>query len=318
MRFLFIIIFFLPFFAQSQDTTIVDENRAITLPEVFIRNNFDYKKLIQQIKEDTTFYKAFRNLRILGYTSYNDIKILDKKGKIKASLNSKTIQHRIDSCRTTEIIEETSTGDFYNSNHQYNYSTAEMYAGLFFSKGKICGENNIVKGKILDASDKSGMEKHKEQLKMLFFNHGKKIPGIPLIGNKLDLYEDRAQNYYDYKIDIVEFENKNCYTFTIKPKEDLGWYKDKGVVVDEMITWFDLKTLEVLARNYKLSYRAGVYDFDVTMEVIMDKFNGLLVPKILRYKGDWKVIFKKRENAVFTATLFDFKEATNSSHSLQP
>lgn len=314
MKSFLLTIFLIPFFVYTQDTTIVDEYSVITLPEVFIRNKFDYKKLIQQIKEDTTFYKAFRNLRVLGYTSYNDIKMLDKKGKIKASLNSKTIQHRIDSCRTTEIVEETVTGDFYSKNHEYNYLTAELYASLFFSKGKVCGENNIVKGKIIDASDKSGMEKHKEQLKMLFFNPGQKVPGIPFIGNKLDLYDERAQKYYDYKIDIVEFQNKNCYTFSIKPKEDLGWFKDKGVVVDEMITWFDIKTLEVLARNYKLSYSAGVYDFDVTMEVIMDKFNDLLVPKVLRYKGDWNVIFKKRENAVFTATLFDFKEGSNSSH----
>jgi hypothetical protein len=35
--------------------------------------------------------------------------------------------------------------------------------------------------------------------------------------------------------------------------------------------------------------------------------NGLLVPKILRYKGDWDVVFKKRERGLFTATLFDFK-----------
>ena len=314
MRYKLFIIFLFPLFVSAQDTTIIEDNHVVTLPEVFIRNHFDYKKLIQQIKEDTTFYKAFRNLRILGYTSYNDIKILDKKGSIKASLNSKTIQHRVDSCRSTEIVEETVTGDFYKNNHQYNYLTAELYASLFFSKGKVCGENNIVKGKLIDASDKSGMEKHKEQLKMLFFNPGQKIPGIPFIGNKLDLYDERAQKYYDYKIDIVEFQHKNCYTFSIKPKEDLGWLKDKSVVVDEMITWFDMKTLEVLARNYKLSYRAGVYDFDVTMEVIMDKFNGLTVPKILRYKGDWKVIFKKREHAVFTATLFDYKEEINSSH----
>jgi hypothetical protein len=33
----------------------------------------------------------------------------------------------------------------------------------------------------------------------------------------------------------------------------------------------------------------------------------LLVPKILRYKGDWDVVFKKRERGLFTATLFDFK-----------
>ena len=44
------------------------------------------------------------------------------------------------------------------------------------------------------------------------------------------------------------------------------------------------------------------------MEVEMTRFNDLLVPKILRYKGDWDVIFKKRERAVFTATLFDFNK----------
>lgn len=88
----------------------------------------------------------------------------------------------------------------------------------------------------------------------------------------------------------------------------MGWWKNDNIVVDEMTTWFDTKTLEVLARNYSLSYNATVYDFNVSMEVVMQKFNGLTVPKILRYKGNWDVIFKKRENAVFTATLFDFEE----------
>ncbi len=45
------------------------------------------------------------------------------------------------------------------------------------------------------------------------------------------------------------------------------------------------------------------------MEVEMTYFNGQLVPKILRYKGNWDVVFKKREKGIFTATLFDFKEA---------
>ena len=300
------ILFFLPLFSIGQDTTITENKRTVTLPEVFIRNNFDYKKLIQQIKEDTTFYKAFRNLRVLGYTSFNDIKMLDKKRNIKASLNSKTKQIRADNCRTTEVIEEITTGDFYNAKHQYNYTTAEMYASLFFSKGKVCNENNIVAGTNLNTSNKSGINKHKEQLKMLFFNPGKKITGIPFIGDKLDLYDEKAQKYYDYKIDIVEYQGNNCYTFTIKPKEGLGWLKKDNIVVDEMITWFDIKTLEVLARNYGLSYKAGVYDFEVSMEVVMQKFNGLTVPKILRYTGNWDIIFKKKETAIFTATLFDF------------
>jgi hypothetical protein len=74
-----------------------------------------------------------------------------------------------------------------------------------------------------------------------------------------------------------------------------------------METWFDMKTMEVLARNYSLSYKAGVYDFDVSMNVEMTRVGDLVVPKILRYRGNWDVIFKKRERAIFTATLFDFK-----------
>jgi len=69
-----------------------------------------------------------------------------------------------------------------------------------------------------------------------------------------------------------------------------------------------MQTMEVLYRNYALSYKAGVYDFDVSMEVEMQRVGELIVPKILRYKGNWDVIFKKRERAVFTATLFNYKK----------
>ncbi len=290
----------------AQDSAVVVDNKRFTLSEVVVRNHFDYKALLTQIKEDTTFYKAFRNLRVLGFTSYNDIKMLDKKGGVKASLFSKTRQNHSDGCRTMDVLEETVTGDFYDSKNNFNYMTPELYAGLFFTKGKICGENNNVKGRNLSIRDKKGLDKHKEQLKMLFFNPGKKISGIPFIGDKLDLYDEDAHKLYDYKLDVVEFHGVLSYVFSIMPKEEA--VKSDRVVVDQMVTWFDMKTLEVLARNYSLSYKAGVYDFDVSMEVEMTKFNGLSVPKILRYKGNWDVIFKKRERALFTATLFDFKK----------
>jgi len=32
------------------------------------------------------------------------------------------------------------------------------------------------------------------------------------------------------------------------------------------------------------------------------------VPQLLRYNGSWDVPFKKREKAIFTATLFDFEK----------
>ena len=105
------------------------------------------------------------------------------------------------------------------------------------------------------------MAKHKEQLKMLFFNPGKKIPGIPFIGDKLDLYDDNAHKLYDYRLEFIDYKGSFAYVFTIKPKEDLGLFKSEEIVVDEMTTWFDYKTLEVLARNYVLSYNTGAYNF---------------------------------------------------------
>lgn len=308
MRLILIISFLLACQSSfAQDSVVTIDKKKFTLAEVIVRNNFDYRRLLQQIKNDTSFYKAFKNLRILGFSAYNDIKMKDKKGAVKASLLSKTRQNRKNGCRTMDVLEETATGDFYDSKKNYNYLTAQLYAGLFFTKEPVCGETNIVSGTNITTNDKKGMDKHKEQLKMLFFNPGKKIPGIPFIGNKLDLYDDDARKIYDYKLDLQEKEGKMCYVFSILPKPNLGMFKKDKVVVDEMVTWFDQKTLEVVYRNYSLSYKAGVYDFDVSMEVQMTTFKGLTVPKTLRYIGNWDVIFKKRERALFTATLFDFK-----------
>ncbi len=83
--------------------------------------------------------------------------------------------------------------------------------------------------------------------------------------------------------------------------------KTDGVIVDEMITWFDEKTYDVVARKYSLSYDAAVYDFKVDMEVQMTRFGNLTVPSLIRYNGNWKAITKKRERGVFTATLSAFE-----------
>jgi hypothetical protein len=291
----------------AQDTTLSFENKTFTLADVIIRNNFEYKDILERIKRDTSFYKAFKTLRTIGYSSFNHIEMYDKNQRIVASLDSRTRQNKMGDCRTMDVLEEKTFGNIKDNNGAYNYVTPSLYASLFFTKGTICGETNIVKGKKRTIQG-SGIEKAKEQLKMLFFNPGEKIPGIPMIGNKLDLYDDNAHELYTYRLDYVDYHGKLAYVFEIKPKEDLGFFAKDRVVVDQMITWFNPATLEVLGRNYSLSYKAGVYDFNVQMEVEMTyTSNGLLVPKILRYKGDWDVIFKKRERGLFTATLFDFK-----------
>lgn len=299
------IILFFPFLvsAQKKDSTVKVDGKLIVLSEIVINNKLDVPSFIERVKNDTTFYKAFRNLHILEFTAINDIRMVNKSGDIKASLYSKIKQIRTGNCRSMQVLEEKTTGDIYDKNKNFNYYTGEMYAGLFFTKGSVCGEDNIVKGRELSTAGLSGMEKHKAQLKMLFFNPGKKISGIPLMGDKTAIFDDNMADKYDMSIDMDEYNKTSCYIFKIKVKDN----KKSSVVINEMTTWFNDKTFEIVARNYSLSYDAGVYDFDVQMQVELTKFKQYLVPSLIRYNGNWKAIFKDRERGIFTATLFDFK-----------
>jgi hypothetical protein len=290
-------------FGQNKnDTTIKVENNYITLSEIVVNNKLDVASFIDRVKNDTTFYKAFRNLRLIGYTAINDIRMQDSKGNIEASLSSKTKQIRSGNCRKMQVLEQTTTGDMLDRHGDFNYYTAEMYAGLFFTKDSVCGEDNIVKGHEFSTEGLSGIEKHKQQLKMLFFNPGRKISGLPFISGKTEIFGESMADDYDMNIDYRDFNNVSCYVFTVKVKDN----KKSNVVIDEMTTWFNAKTFEIVARNYTISYDAGVYDFNVNMEVQMTRIGDLLIPSVLRYNGNWKVIFKKRERGIFTATLYDF------------
>ena len=287
----------------AQDSAVLIGKKTITLSEVVLNNKLNVPAFIERIKNDSSFYKAFLNLHLLSYSAINDIRMLDKEGNSQATLFCKTKQVRDSNCRKMDITEEQSSGDFYTANHQYNYYTAQMYASLFFTLDVICNEDNIVAGTTFGTNGKTGLEKHKEQLKILFFNPGKKINGIPFISGKTSIYDDDMADLYDMSVDMDEYNKTSCYIFKQKVKPG----KESSVVVDKMTTWFDDKTFEVVARNYMLSYDAGVYDFKVLMEVQMTHSGPYLVPELIRYNGNWKAIFKKRERGVFTATLFDFK-----------
>ncbi|MCF3109332.1 hypothetical protein LL912_11120 [Niabella sp. CC-SYL272] len=281
--------------------------QMVTLSEVVVNNKLNVPSFIDRVKKDTTFYKAFKNLRMLSFSSLNNIVMKDKQGRQIASLNSKTHQTYRGGCRTMTREYENTTGDMADKNGGYNYYTAELYAGLFFTVGKVCGETNIVGSTGLNPKDKSGIEKRKEQLKMLFFNPGKKIPGIPLMGEKSNIFDPRIADLYDYIIDYVSYNGRNAYKFEIKAKEGLSGSDRNRIVYDKMTTWFNDRTFEIMGRTYDLSYNTGAYDFDVHMEVELTKVGRLLVPSVLRYIGNWDVIFKKRERGMFTATLFNFR-----------
>lgn len=294
-------------YAQTDTSDVEAVRRSVQLSEVVVRSDLNIPRFLQRIKNDSTYHKAFKNLHIVGYSALNFIQMRNKKGKVQASLQSRTRQNRAAGCRTMDVLEEKVTGDFYDRNRNYNYYTAQLYDGFFFTKGKVCGETNIVKGSTVNVAGKKGLDKNKEQLKMLFFNPGSKIPGIPFIGDKLDVFDEDVAQYYDFFIDTAEMNGQSTYAFAIKRKEGLSSSQRGQIVFDNITTWFNQRTMEIVGRNYDMSYDAGVYDFDVHMEVQMQKVGNLVVPHILRYSGNWFLLGKGRERGIFTATLFDFK-----------
>ena len=72
-----------------------------------------------------------------------------------------------------------------------------------------------------------------------------------------------------------------------------------------MTTWFNYDSFEVMARNYSMSYNAGIYKFNVSMQVEIGKMGKYLYPKIIRYDGNWGVLIKGKERGLFTATIYD-------------
>ncbi|CAL1520013.1 hypothetical protein [Chitinophaga sp. MM2321] len=298
---------------QLQPLTAQDTARykgmTVNLDEVIVaakRIGFDVNSFIKRVEDDTTFYRAFKNLHIIGFNADNDIRILDKKGAVQASLKSLTHQNVNGRCRTMQVKDEKVTGDFYTRKGDYNYYTAELYGNLFFTKGTVC----------VDASGETpenaggSLARHKAQLKQLIFNPGKPIRGVPIVGSKVAIFSNDVIRFYDFSITAENYvDGTPCYVFSAKTKPGLNRIDRADVVIDELITYFNKENFEIVGRTYALSYKTMLFDFNVKMNVQMTKQFGLLIPALVTYNGTWDVPFKKRETAVFVAKFYDFTAA---------
>lgn len=264
-----------------------------------VRSGFDVQGFIQKVRQDTTFYKAFKTLRLLNYTLFSDIVILDGEGESKASYNSISRQQVKDHCRTMQVQREKVSGDFFKRRRAYRYRTAKLYAHLFFTEGRVCNENAIVAN-----STYSGTEKYEEQLRLLIFSPGRRIRGIPGIGDEMAIFDEPFFSKYTFRLSLQDYNSEPCYVFTATPR---GEYADE-VVINELKTWFRVSDFAIMARNYALSYRTLLYDFDVVMNVKLKTVAGQRVPYQIDYRGNWHVLATSREIAKFTAIFTDFEE----------
>lgn len=274
---------------QQYDTASIFK-LPITLDTFVVKSNFDINIFIKKIRNDTTFYKAFKSMKMVAYDAGNDYKVLDKSGEIKASMRCRSKQTITKGCRQTQFHDQVVTGDFYKRNGDYNYYTTNLFAYLFFAPKPECGLNDMVAGSMENRGE-GKMEKSKYELKQLIFNPGSKVAGVPLMGDKASIFDESEMNKYTFKVSVENYNDTECFVFRILPKKE---YEQK-VVYNELTTWFRKGDYSIMARNYSLSYHTLIYDFDVTMKVRLKLIGGKLYPVSIFYDGNWHVFTKKRE-----------------------
>ncbi len=310
MKYFFSLILFLFYLGSSsaqEDSLDFDIAAFVWMDSMVVtaqKGGFDVDEFIQMVQEDETFYQAFKNLRTLTYSADNEIIMYDKKDQEVAQYSSKTIQTVVDNCRTMEYLDENISGNFYKNNKKkYKYYTAKMYDRLFFTHGEKC-ERKKTNG--TTPSKKKGMEKYVEELKTLIFKPGQKV-NVPLIKNKTAIFSKEMMPLYDYSITSQKYvDSTDCYVFTAKVKDDF-MDKEKKTVVKHLRTYFSKDDFQVIARDYTVSYKSALYDFDVTMNIKLQRLGDLYVPSFISYDGWWDVPTKKPEKSNFQASFYDFK-----------
>ncbi|MES2703662.1 MAG: hypothetical protein V4649_13560 [Bacteroidota bacterium] len=283
--------------AQVYDTVSVF-SQPVQLDSFVIKSGFDVNAFIARVRTDTTFYKAFKNMRFVPYTAVNDIIVLGRSGQATAWWHSTTVQERTGNCRVTKVSEQKSTGDFFKRNGGYNYYTAELFAYLFLSPKPVCNESEVIAGG-LEQGGGGQMQKREYQLKQLIFNPGAKVSGIPFMGDRASIFEKGEAEKYDFRITREVLDGTQCYRFSILPKPG----NEKKVLYNELVTWFRQSDYSIVARNYSLSYHTMVYDFDVKMKVRTAQRGTKLYPTWVSYDGNWHVFTKKRERVKFTVAV---------------
>lgn len=276
---------------QNLDTLAI-KNKAFTVED-----------FIDMTKKDTSFYKAFKNMRMINHKEYSKVVVHEKKEvegekQIKASMKRTSLHTTKGKVANIEILKETTKGKYYKRKGKHRYFTGEMFDHVFFPPTPM-EANNIVKGgyQQQEPEKKGRLNKYYEQLKTFMFSPGTGVEGVPLIGDKLNIFTKEMRPYYDFTLEKVN--NKDgiaCYKFVCKKKPEV---KDSKVVILFIETFYDRRTMNILSRRYQIKDKTILFDFDIKMWVELQKIDKDYFPKEIRYLGNWDVPLKKRERLAF-------------------
>ncbi|MFT6715667.1 MAG: hypothetical protein ACJA0Q_000294 [Saprospiraceae bacterium] len=264
---------------------------------------FTAEDFIKATKKDTSFYRAFKNLKIYNHVQLSKVLVLSKKSneenKIeKASLQRETTHHNKNNKAWVTLNKESVNGKYYKRNGDFRFFTSEMFDKIFYPKDTVFA-SNLVSSSYAQKKpgDRSKKEKYYEQLKTFMFSPGTGVDGVPIIGDKLDIFSEEMRPYYDFTLEKVTYQDSiPCYLFICSKK---GTIKERKVVIQYLKTYYDRRTMNIIARKYRIKDKTILFDFDIRMAVHLQKIGNEYFPSIIKYVGNWDVPFKKRERLAF-------------------
>ena len=286
----------------SQDTLM----KVIVLDDVVIseeKNGFSVNDFISYVKNDTTFYKAFKHLRFFQHNFKSELNIFNKKNENIASLVKEGI-HYSDNKRayiSYDIL--LNTGRMFKRNGNYRFYTPKAFDEVFFPSDTFEVFLNIRKEK--NSSEES---QNMRDAKTIGFSIGNDNVEQSKGGvkKKLAIFNIEMQQYYDYVISDTLYNNYPCYVFSVNVKETISAKMKERALIRKIVSFFDKKNLNVIFREYIFKYKNWFIDLDINVVVHMDYVNSFHLPIKVEYRGFWDVIFFKTEKAEFSLVLSDY------------
>lgn len=281
---------------QAQQDSIVDQIYAVLILDSLTvtanRSQPDIKSMIYQTIHDTTFYRAFQRLRRESYRFSSKLYFYKPEWTPYTYMTSIRDQRIVDGQRTNDIIDEFVHRDMTDRKGNYEFYTAKMYDRIFYTHSPTPLPSRWSDEVTDKRKPDSRMQKYIQNLKLLLFAPGTKID-LPLMGDKTAIFsEDQMKKYqFSLSLDSTSYD-ESVYEFLIKA--DPAYSQDE-TVIKELKTVFDAQDLQVLHRSYRLTSNTVVYSFDVTMNIRVEKIDGVFLPTTITYDGWWKIPFKKPE-----------------------
>lgn len=302
-RLLLFLFLWMPFAGMGQDTIQgVVFLKAVEIVDV--QDDFNAEDFIAKVIDDTTFHKAFLNLRYYQHNSVGNLEVYKKEEKSIGKLYRQADHKKEGDQFWVDVTKEKVKGKVVNRKGEYKYYTAKMFDHAFYPADTLYASNIVAENELPNEHD-TKMQKRKNDIRMMMFNPGAKIDNVPVVGKKMAIFDDEMAVHYNYKIWYFNYRDSiPCYALSCEAK---AASKPDDTVVKELTSYFHAETMEIMKREYHMKYKHMLFDFDVYIDVDLKKIGTALVPEVIRYTGWWDVPMHKKEHIKFDVSCFNFQ-----------